>query len=238
MVARDSTQRAPDWPVLDTGPGHVSTFMSRVPRFFHEVLFAPVWDAPSHSFSCFALTVCAHTWTLVLVPAVPNAASGDNKHDFKATNISGMDVSPSGVVVCSADTAWYYHVPHASDAPQQHRREWREHMSLSQSQQRRIHPPRDESSTTAGREGRTDIVESTLESLAEAAAAGGAAAMAAAGASPEGSLLGFRLPSSCMTEARFSGDEERCFFGSMAGEVYVVGPVAARRVPSAWASFV
>lgn len=146
----------------------------------------------------------------------PLPTNDDNKHG-KATNISGMDVSPSRVVLCSADTAWYYHVPHASDTPQQqHLHERRQHQSESQSQQWRIQPSRDEAITAGIREGRLDFAGSTLEAPSEAAAA------AVAAVSPDSTLRGVRLPSSCVTEARFSGDEERCFFGSMSGEVYVV----------------
>lgn len=172
------------------------------------------------------------------VSVVPTTTVTTTNVHRKATNISGMDVAPSRVVVCSADTAWYYDVPQASGAPQHHQ-ERREHLSQSQSQsqQRRIHPSRDEASsssginqsTAGGRQGQIeDIAGSVLES-----SSGAAAVAAAAVVSPASALRGFRLPSSCMTEARFSGDEERCFFGSMSGDVYVVGPVGSRLVPSA-----
>eukprot|EP00752_Nemacystus_decipiens_P011974 g10614.t2 len=153
------------------------------------------------------------------VQRVTRAATAAASGGGHATNISGMDVSSSRVVVCSADTAWYIRVPRASDAlHQQHTHERRECRSRSQSQQRRIHPARDDDAGTAsGREGNgTDCAESTLESSSEEAAA-----RAAADVPPECVVPGFRLPSSCVTEARFSEDEERCFFGSMSGEVYV-----------------
>lgn len=35
-------------------------------------------------------------------------------------------------------------------------------------------------------------------------------------------IRGFRLPSDCVIEARFSGDTARCFFGTMTGHIYVV----------------
>lgn len=35
-------------------------------------------------------------------------------------------------------------------------------------------------------------------------------------------IKGFRLPSDCVIEARFSGDTARCFFGTMTGHIYVV----------------
>eukprot|EP00903_Cladosiphon_okamuranus_P008216 g7909.t1 len=164
------------------------------------------------------------------VTRAAQAAAGGGGH---ATNISGMDVSPSRVVLCSADTAWYYHVPHASDTPQQDVRERREHQSESQSHQRRVHPSRDKATSPGRREGRLDVAGFTGEAPSNAAVT--------AAVSPESALRGVRLPSSCVTEARFSGDEERCFFGSMSGEVYVhefgVGVGGARHSPGATAGW-
>ena len=39
---------------------------------------------------------------------------------------------------------------------------------------------------------------------------------------PPVQLRGFPLPSSSVAEARLSGDEERCFFGTTSGHIYVV----------------
>lgn len=158
-----------------------------------------------------------------LVPLLYQLLRRQNKNR-KATNISGMDVGPSRVVVCSADTAWYYGIRQASGALQ-HQQDPREDRSQSQSQQRRVHPSQDEAGTAVRREGtRGDTAEFTLEASLEA---GRGAAVSPA------SVRGIRLPSPCVTEARFSGDGERCFFGSMSGDVYVVSPVGSRRVPSA-----
>lgn len=160
------------------------------------------------------------------------SAARINRHDGltainkprKATNISGMDVSGSRIVVCSADTAWYYDVPWASGA-RQDQRERRERQPQPPPPQRRIHLSRDDAgSAGSSREGRGDVAGSTLESSSEAPAA--------AAVSADGALRGFRLPSSCVTEARFSGDEERCFFGSTSGEVFVVSPLGSRRFDS------
>lgn len=42
---------------------------------------------------------------------------------------------------------------------------------------------------------------------------------------PPAHVQGFPLPSSSsVVEARLSGDEERCFFGTISGHIYVVRP--------------
>lgn len=134
-----------------------------------------------------------------------------------------MDVAPSGtVVVCSADFAWIFsgECPSRGDA------------AGSSSRSRGISGDGAAADVQArGRAGTADAVGR----YAPEAAAGTAGAIGASGAvEVAGAMVamkharairGFRLPSSCVTEARFSEDGERCFFGTMTGEIHVVSRV-------------
>ncbi|CAM9151082.1 unnamed protein product [Ectocarpus sp. 4 AP-2014] len=116
-----------------------------------------------------------------------------------ATNISGMDVGPCRVVVCSADFAWYYNVRQGSNTSRQRRQQPRDATSGSASI---------DSSGGDGQNGGGGAAESIVGSSS-----------GAAGSSR--TLRGFQLPSSGVTEARFSGDGERCFFGTVSGHIFV-----------------
>lgn len=120
---------------------------------------------------------------------------------LQARNISAMDVGPSRVVVSSADYAWYYDVPSDTNTdsalPQQH-----QHHQLV----------RDEAKHDSSGGGGDQAADRENEEGAENVP----------GSGRRTSLRGFHLPSPCVTEARFSGDEERCFFGTMSGHLYVV----------------
>lgn len=126
-----------------------------------------------------------------------------NGHDAQATNISGMDVGPCRVVVCSADFAWYYNVRQGSNTSRQRRQQPRDATSGSASSG---------SSGGGGQNGGGGAAESIVESSS-----------GAAGSSR--TLRGFQLPSSGVTEARFSGDGERCFFGTVSGHIFVVSGI-------------
>lgn len=109
----------------------------------------------------------------------------------QATNISGMDVGPCRVVVCSADFAWYYNVRQGSNTSRQRPQE-----------------PRD-STGGGGQKGGGVAPESIVGSSSGAARS-------------SRTLRGFQLPSSRVTEARFSEDGERCFFGTVSGHIFIV----------------
>ncbi|CAM9362401.1 unnamed protein product [Ectocarpus fasciculatus] len=116
-----------------------------------------------------------------------------------ATNISGMDVGPCRVVVCSADFAWYYNVRQGSNPS----RQW----------------PQEPRDSTGGR--------TSMNGSGGGGQNGGGVAPESVVGSSSGAtrssrtLRGFQLPSSRVTEARFSEDGERCFFGTVSGHIFI-----------------
>lgn len=132
-----------------------------------------------------------------------------------------MDVGPCRVVVCSADFAWYYNVRQGSSMLRQRRQGPRDSTGGTTSI---------DSSGGGGQNDGVGAAESIVESSSGAAQS-------------SRTLRGFQLPSSGVTEARFSGDGERCFFGTVSGHIFVVsgigpGLLVARNVAQIkWAAF-
>lgn len=140
-----------------------------------------------------------------------------HQNQHQAKNISGMDVAPSRVVVCSADYAWYYEVPEQNSSITTSQRRNR-HQDQQGTQQEHIQWVQ----LSAERCPRGYDGGSSQGSSGEDKNDAGEEATTAAKAPPPGSVRGFRLPSPFVTEARFSGDGERCFFGTISGQIYVV----------------
>lgn len=138
-----------------------------------------------------------------------------------------MDVGPSKVVVCSADTAWFYKVSTSASSSssssssstlggrQHHRRRQYYHQQQQpDGEQQQVR--QSSSADTVGNDQESDDDDEKEEKEEKK------------GSVPSDAHVEPQAPWGCrvlgwnVTEARFSADERRCYFGTVSGLIYSV----------------